>query len=149
MWLDLLEATLAGEMDFEFGLPVLGEARDTGDVEEDAFSDFGDDKDQIAVGNLNGASDDLDMVQPQPVESIPIPATASTDVDGDVNMFGLADAADKLPNSDDDDNEELAQRQEPVAILPENLYGADKSGFMAASNTRTWVIGVAGAKMQH
>nr|GAT52033.1 predicted protein [Mycena chlorophos] len=43
MWFDLLKATLAGENDFEFNLPVVGTPSDRDNIEEDTFSGNGED----------------------------------------------------------------------------------------------------------
>nr|GAT48919.1 predicted protein [Mycena chlorophos] len=50
-----------------------------------------------------------------------------------------------------DDEEPQAPPSPPThtPIRPENIYGADESGFMAAGNTGQRVIGAAGKQMQH
>jgi hypothetical protein len=49
----------------------------------------------------------------------------------------------------DEETDAVDGEQEYEAILPENIYGMDKSGFPALTATKQRVIGGAGKKTQH
>jgi hypothetical protein len=57
--------------------------------------------------------------------------------------------AGRQDNEFDKETDAVDGEQECEAILPENIYGMDESGFPAWTATKQCVIGSAGKKTQH
>nr|GAT51369.1 predicted protein [Mycena chlorophos] len=138
--------------DFEFDLPLVEETDGNGPEDSDSDSDTEDtdgdegDEGEATSAGVAGPEDDEEM--PGLAENSDDEEDKDTDDEEDEE-----DGDEEMPRDDEEmprpERSGSSTPAPPTPILPENIYGADESGFMAAGSTAKRVIGPSKQNTQH
>nr|GAT54700.1 predicted protein [Mycena chlorophos] len=140
LWFELLGATLRGEKDFEFYLPLVEETDGNGPEDSDSDSDIED------TDGDEGETTSAGAAGPSPEDDEEMPGLAGNSDDEEDEE----DGDEEMPRDDaQPERSGSSTPAPPTPILPENIYGADESGFMATGSTAKHVIGPSKQNTQH